>query len=122
MFNGNSKTIQNELLDCILEVCRAKIAAEIGRANFLAVMSDDTTDVSEKTQKVVVFSYENGGTVHERFWGFYNPSSQYAKDLSQYVLEQLGVVLKGDFGKLIAQTYDGTKMFILFTAMNISYI
>jgi hypothetical protein len=45
--------------------------------------------------------------MHERFWGFYNPSSQDAEDLSQYVLEQLGVILKGDFGKLIAQTCDG---------------
>jgi hypothetical protein len=36
------------LLDCILEVCRAKIAVEIGVANFLAAMSDDTTEVSEK--------------------------------------------------------------------------
>jgi hypothetical protein len=44
--------------------------------------------------------------MHEMFWRFYNPSSQDAEDLSQYVLEQLGVVLKGDFGKLIAQTYD----------------
>jgi hypothetical protein len=45
--------------------------------------------------------------VHERFWGVYNPSSQDAEGLSQYVLEQLDVVLKGDFGKLRAQTYDG---------------
>jgi hypothetical protein len=99
VFKGDSKTIQNELLDCILEVCRAKIAAEIGRANFLAVMSDDTTDFSEKTEEVVVFRYENGGTVHERFWGFYNSRSQDVEGLSQYVFE-LGVVLKGDFGKL----------------------
>jgi hypothetical protein len=54
VFKGNCKTIQN---DCILEICRAKIAAEIGRANFLAVVSDDTTDVSEKTQEVVVLLY-----------------------------------------------------------------
>jgi hypothetical protein len=84
--------------------CLAKIAAEIGRANFLAVTSDDTTDVSEKTQVVVTFRYDSGGTVHERFGGFYNPSSQDAEGLSQYV------VLKGDFGKLIAQTYDGTAV------------
>jgi hypothetical protein len=38
VLRGNSKTMQNELLDCILGVCRAKIAAEIGRANFLAVV------------------------------------------------------------------------------------
>jgi hypothetical protein len=48
--------------------------------------------------------------VHERFWGFYNLSSQDTEGLSQYVLELLGVVLKGDFGKLIAQTYDGTTV------------
>jgi hypothetical protein len=73
-------------------------------------MSDDTTDVSEKTQELVVFRNENEGTVHERFWGFYNPNSQDAEGLPEYVLEQLGVVFKGDFGKLIAQTYDGTAV------------
>jgi hypothetical protein len=73
-------------------------------------MSDDTTDVSEKTQDVVVLRYENEGTVHERFWGFYNRNPQAAEGLSEYVLEQLGVDLKGDFGKLIAQTYDGTAV------------
>jgi hypothetical protein len=110
VFKGNSKTIQNELLDCILEVCQAEIAAEISREIFLAVMSDDITDVSEKTQEIVVFRYENEGTVHERFWGFYNTNSQDAEGLSEYVLEQLGVVLKSDFGKLIAQTYEGTAV------------
>jgi hypothetical protein len=48
--------------------------------------------------------------MHERFWGFYNPSSQHAGGMSQYLLEQVGVVLKGDFGKLIAQIYDGTDV------------
>jgi hypothetical protein len=73
-------------------------------------MSDDTTDVSEKTQEVLVFRYENKGTVHERFGGFYNPNSEDAEGLSEYVLEQLGVVLKVDFGKLIAQTCDDTAV------------
>jgi hypothetical protein len=67
VFKGNSKTIQNELLDCIFEVCLAEIAVEISRKKFLAVMSDDTTDASEKTQEIVVFGYENEGTLHERF-------------------------------------------------------
>jgi hypothetical protein len=34
VFKGNSKTIQNEQLDCILEVCRAKVASEIGLQTF----------------------------------------------------------------------------------------
>jgi tRNA/tmRNA/rRNA uracil-C5-methylase (TrmA/RlmC/RlmD family) len=77
-----------------LEICQAEIAAEISREKCLAVVSDDTTHVSEKTQEVVVFRYENEVTVHERFWGFYSPNSQDAEGLSEYVLEQLGVVLK----------------------------
>jgi hypothetical protein len=36
--------------------------------------------------------------------------SQDVEGLSEYVSEQLGVVLKGDFGKLIAQTYDETTV------------
>jgi hypothetical protein len=66
VFIGNSKTIQNELLDCILEVCWAKIAAEIGRANFLAV-------VSEKTQEVVVFHYEMEAQCMKGFRDFTTP-------------------------------------------------
>jgi hypothetical protein len=48
--------------------------------------------------------------VHKRFWGFYSPNSQDAGGLSEYVLEQLGVVFKGGFDKLIAQTYNGTAV------------
>jgi hypothetical protein len=48
--------------------------------------------------------------VHRSFENFYKSNSQYAEGLSEYVLEQLGVVLKVDFGKLIAKTYDGTTV------------
>jgi hypothetical protein len=39
------------MLDCILEDFRAEIAAEISREKFLTVITDDTTDVSEKHKK-----------------------------------------------------------------------
>lgn len=68
VFKANSKTIQNELLDCMLDICRTEISNEIEQAQFLAVMSDDTTDISEKTQEVIVFRYEFNGTIYERFW------------------------------------------------------
>jgi hypothetical protein len=45
-----------------------------------------------------------------RFGGFYNPSSQAAEGLSEYILEQLGVIIKSDFGSLIAQPCDGTTV------------
>lgn len=110
VFKANSKTIQNELLDCMLDICRTEISNEIEQAQFLAVMSDDTTDISEKTQEVIVFRYEFNGTIYERFWGFYNPESQDAEGLSKQILEQLKIVLKDNTGKLIAQTYDGAAV------------
>ena len=110
VFKGNSKIIQNELLDCMLAVCRSQIQSEIESANFLAVMADDTTDVSERIQEVVVFRYEHEGSVKERFWGFSNPTSQDAQGLSTFILEQLDSVLKGSNEKLIAQTYDGAAV------------
>ena len=89
VFKGTSKTIQNELLDCILEVCRDEIHAEIKQSKFLSVMSDDISDVSGLTQQVIVFRYELSGIVHERFWGFFNPKIQNAEVLAECIVEQV---------------------------------
>jgi hypothetical protein len=53
VFKTNSKTIQYELLGCILEVWRASIAKETSTANVLSFMTDDTTDVATTTQVIV---------------------------------------------------------------------
>ena len=74
------------------------------------LMLDDTNDISEHTQQVTVFSYEVEGTVHERFWEFFNSKAHNAKGLAEGILEQLSVVLNGDSDKLIAQTYDGAAI------------
>jgi hypothetical protein len=110
VFKGTSKTIQNELLQCILDVCHDHIAAEIKEATFLAVMADDTTDVSGQTQTVIVFRYLLHGTVYERYWGYFKPEDVTADGLSQCILTQLKTVLKNDDHKLIAQTYDGANV------------
>ena len=52
---GTSKTVQNELLDIMLDTCKDIIKREIKESDFLAVISDDTTDVSNYSQNVVVF-------------------------------------------------------------------
>lgn len=56
-FKGVSKTIQNEILDCLLQIYRDEIKREIRKSSFVAVMADDTTDVSEHTQMVIVLRY-----------------------------------------------------------------
>ncbi|KAJ8915410.1 hypothetical protein NQ315_008299 [Exocentrus adspersus] len=74
IFKGTSKDIQNELLQCMLDVCREKIVSEINQANYLAVMAYETSDVSSKFQMAVVLRYMKGGTPVEKFWGFILPA------------------------------------------------
>ncbi|CAH2015000.1 unnamed protein product, partial [Acanthoscelides obtectus] len=50
IFKGTSKEIQNDLLDCILEVCHEEIIKQINTASYLAIIADETTDISGKTQ------------------------------------------------------------------------
>ncbi|CAH2004134.1 unnamed protein product, partial [Acanthoscelides obtectus] len=52
IFKGTSKEIQNDLLDCILEVCHEEIIKQINRVSYLAIIADETTDISGKTQLV----------------------------------------------------------------------
>lgn len=110
VFKGTSKTVQNELLQYMLDVCREHIIKEIKKTSFLSLMADDTTDVSAKTQTVLVFRYELNGRIHERFWGFSNPEKQDADGLSQCILQQVDPILENNSDKLIAQTYDGAAV------------
>lgn len=55
VFKGVSNTIQNELLQCMLDVCHSEISNEIKNSNYLAVIADETTDVSSIFQMVIVY-------------------------------------------------------------------
>ena len=70
-FKGTSKTIQNEILDSIMFVCQDHIKNEISKSNFLALMTNETMDMQDKSQMVIVLSYEINGQVVERFWVFF---------------------------------------------------
>lgn len=109
IFKGTARTVQNELLQCMLDVCREHIKEEIIKSSFLSLMVDDTIDVSTETQTVLVFRYELNGRICERFWDFCNPGEQ-DEDLSQYILQQLDTILENNSDKLIAQTYVGTAV------------
>ncbi len=42
VFKGTSKTVQNELLDCMLSVVREHIIKEAQSSDFLSIQADDT--------------------------------------------------------------------------------
>lgn len=109
-FKGVSKTIQNEILDCLLQIYYDHIKKEIKDASFVAVMADDTTDVSEHTQMVIVLRYMVSEEIVERFWVFFTPENQTADGLSKCILDQLDIILDGNREKLIAQTFDGASV------------
>ncbi|XP_042226471.1 zinc finger MYM-type protein 1-like [Homarus americanus] len=107
VFKGTSKSIQNELLESMLEICKNKIKEEVKNADYLAVMCDETTDIYDKTQMVIVLRYELQGKPVERFWGFFNPINQTAEALSSVLHKELQTLIGDCPHKLIAQTYDG---------------
>ncbi|KAH0817974.1 hypothetical protein GEV33_004817 [Tenebrio molitor] len=90
VFKGTSKTIQNELLDCMLDVLQDTIKKEILEADFVSAMADETSDVSSIFQMAVVFRYVlPDGTPVERFWAFLNPGGHDAVSLAATINEVL---------------------------------
>ena len=106
-FKGNSKTIQNEILDSIMFACQNHIKNKISKSDFLAIVTDKTTYMQDKSQRVIVLRYKINGKVVERFWGFFNSPNLTAAALSSILLVPLKLLIGDRSDKLVAQTYDG---------------
>lgn len=109
VFKGTSKTIQNELLDTMLQVCRQEIKSQVNSANYLAIEADESTDVSNQQQLVLILRYVYNEEVYERFWGLKKPLGYTADKLSEAILDELAE-LNIPPEKLVAQTYDGAAV------------
>jgi len=110
VFRGTSKTIQNDLLDSILSVYQNKIVNEIQQSEFISIIVNETTDISNIFQLAFVLRYEVQGRPVERFWGFENPNGHNAKALSQTIFDLIDPLLEKSPNKLIAQSYDGAAV------------
>lgn len=106
VFTGLSCSIQNDLIDAVKDVVFNKIKNEINATDFIAVMIDETSDCSKKSQLTTIFRYiDESGTVQERFLGFSDVSSdRSARALSEHVIEV--VERLGCSSKIVCQTYD----------------
>lgn len=110
IFKGTSK-LQNDILDCMLEVYREEILREINIAPFLAVMCDETANVSSKFEMVIILRYiTKEGNGVERFWTFLPPENHSAVSLASNIFNVVDPILKNDKKKLIAQCYDGAAV------------
>jgi hypothetical protein len=111
VFKGTSKTIQNELLQCMLKLVREEINNEIQKSNYVALIADETIDVSNSVQLVTLFRYiDSEGNVCEKFWGFCIPEDHKAESITQALNKNLTVELGLKRTKLIAQGYDGASV------------
>lgn len=110
VFKGTSKTIQNDILDCILTVCQNQIKNEINEAEFISIIADEATDVSVSFQMSIVFRYVLiDGSPVERFWSFNNPTGHDAQSLFECIKSALQEVIPNK-QKLITQSYDGANV------------
>jgi hypothetical protein len=102
VFRGTSKTIQNKLLHCMLNVCR-KHMKEISQAKYVAVMGDKATEVSCNVQFVTVFRYLNSEkSIVERFWGFSNPADHKAQSIAKCLfINDLNQVLDNKYERTL---------------------
>ena len=89
VFKGTSRTVQNELLDSMFTALQCTIQKEIEQADFVAVIADDKTDVSNHLQNVVVFRYIVSGKVVEKFWTFCDLPQGNAENISANVISCL---------------------------------
>ena len=83
-------------------MCKQIIETEINNSDYLAVMMDETTDVSDKSQVVLVFRYIKNGKAVERFWKFLNPADVTAATLSAIVINELELLIGSFSKKLVA--------------------
>jgi hypothetical protein len=107
-FKGTSAIIQKELLECMYSVYKDEVSQQLANAPFVAVQADETTDVSCKSQMVIVLRYMVNNTVTERFWEFIEVKDKTGAGLANVIKASLESLNLGN--KLIAQTYDGAAV------------
>ena len=54
---NTSKSIKNDLLSCMLKVYAEEITREIKNSSYVSVQADETTDISCKSQFVIIVCY-----------------------------------------------------------------
>ena len=69
-FKYSSKATQNKILVSVLCVSKEIIKDEIAQLDYLAIVSDETTDIYDEIQIVIVARFEFEGKPIERFWIF----------------------------------------------------
>ncbi|GLV33389.1 hypothetical protein CBL_20135, partial [Carabus blaptoides fortunei] len=105
---GTSKTNKNGILDCMYKVYIEEIKSEIDKANFVSLQANETTDVSCRSQLVIILRYIKDSQPVERFLAFIDVHDRTATGLTHLLKEELKSFSLIKI--LIAQAYDGAAV------------
>lgn len=110
VFSGESKTIQNELIECISSYVNDYVKSELKEAQFFSVQVDDTTDLNQISQCSLIVRFVNSdGLLVERFLGFYDVSADRTAEALYELLDK--ILQEFDYEhKLVGQCYDGASV------------
>ncbi|KAJ3584164.1 hypothetical protein NHX12_014660 [Muraenolepis orangiensis] len=112
VFIGTSSQIQNDLISAVAEVMGEIIKEEISKAPFVALMLDETSDVSNAAQLSFVLRFVTYSGEKERFVKFEDVTGKkQAEDVAALALGFLEE--HGCMDKLVAQCYDGAAVMAL---------
>jgi hypothetical protein len=99
-----SKTIHNELLDCMYEVYKQTLMEEIQNANIISIQADETTDISCMSQFVIFMRYVKRDFPVERFYSFVQDQNYTAKGLASVLKQELALAVQSIHKDVIADT------------------
>ena len=102
------KSIQNDLLSCMLKVYTEEITRKIKNSSYVSVQADETTDISCKYQFVIIVRYVKDFEPVERFLKFVELQDRTAYGLTQALMKNLDSLNLES--KLIAQAYIGAAV------------
>lgn len=109
VFSGTSSKIQNDLISTIANVISDSMKEEVRKVTFVAVMLDETTDISNVAQMSYVLRYVTEDGVKERFSKYEDVTEdKRAEAIATRLLEFLRVC--GCVDKVVAQCYDGAAV------------
>ncbi|KAH7680275.1 zinc finger MYM-type protein 1-like protein, partial [Aphelenchoides avenae] len=104
-----SPNIQNQLIQCIGDVIRAKIVKDVCKTGSYAALADETTDISGLCQMAVVARYvdiENSFKICEQFIGMVELSGGTGEHLAAKIIDFVKKCCL-EKAKMIGQGYDG---------------
>lgn len=107
----NINDFQEKILKAALHVYQSKILEEVAAAKFLAIITEETTDLAQKNQIAIILRYITNSRVVERFWTLISVPEKQASVVSDCILTELHIILPINKEKLIAQSHIGGVVF-----------